>query len=66
VIQGTLSHLLLCEPTSNVHSNSQNGDSVAYISQAITFGKRVLMEGANALMPGLDFGTYTATTVSVL
>lgn len=48
----------MCEPTSNIYS-------VAYIFKAMTFGKSVLLEGAHALMPDLDLGTYTATTVHV-
>ncbi|KAF8967289.1 AMPSase 1 [Flammula alnicola] len=39
-------------------------DSVAYIHQAISSGKRVLAEGANALMLDLDFGTYPYVTSS--
>ncbi|KIK01283.1 hypothetical protein K443DRAFT_574398 [Laccaria amethystina LaAM-08-1] len=39
-------------------------DSVAYIHKAITSGKRVLVEGANALMLDLDFGTYPYVTSS--
>jgi len=39
-------------------------DSVVYIHQAISSGKRVLVEGANALMLDLDFGTYPFVTSS--
>ncbi|KIM48532.1 hypothetical protein M413DRAFT_437757 [Hebeloma cylindrosporum] len=39
-------------------------DSVTYIHQAISSGKRVLVEGANALMLDLDFGTYPFVTSS--
>ncbi|KAF9443428.1 Adenylosuccinate synthetase [Macrolepiota fuliginosa MF-IS2] len=39
-------------------------DSVAYIHKAISSGKRVLVEGANALMLDLDFGTYPYVTSS--
>ena len=33
-------------------------DSVVYIHEAISAGKKVLVEGDNALMLDLDFGTY--------
>ncbi|KAF7782854.1 hypothetical protein Agabi119p4_2230 [Agaricus bisporus var. burnettii] len=39
-------------------------DSVVYIHKAISQGKRVLVEGANALMLDLDFGTYPYVTSS--
>lgn len=39
-------------------------DSVVYIHNAISSGKRVLVEGANALMLDLDFGTYPFVTSS--
>ena len=39
-------------------------DSVVYIHKAITGGKQVLVEGANALMLDLDFGTYPFVTSS--
>ncbi|KJA24247.1 hypothetical protein HYPSUDRAFT_200747 [Hypholoma sublateritium FD-334 SS-4] len=39
-------------------------DSVTYIHQAISSGKRVLVEGANALMLDIDFGTYPFVTSS--
>ena len=39
-------------------------DSVVYIHKAIHDGKRVLVEGANALMLDLDFGTYPLVTSS--
>jgi adenylosuccinate synthase len=39
-------------------------DSVVYIHQAISSGKKVLVEGANALMLDLDFGTYPFVTSS--
>ncbi|KAI0929295.1 hypothetical protein AcW1_006278 [Taiwanofungus camphoratus] len=39
-------------------------DSVVYIHQALAQGKKVLVEGANALMLDLDFGTYPYVTSS--
>ncbi|KAH9484508.1 Adenylosuccinate synthetase 1 [Psilocybe cubensis] len=39
-------------------------DSVVYLHNAITAGKRVLVEGANALMLDLDYGTYPFVTSS--
>ncbi|KAK7694102.1 hypothetical protein QCA50_003678 [Cerrena zonata] len=39
-------------------------DSVSYIHKAIADGKRVLVEGANALMLDLDFGTFPYVTSS--
>jgi len=39
-------------------------DSVSYIHKAIAEKKRVLVEGANALMLDLDFGTYPFVTSS--
>ncbi|KII88327.1 hypothetical protein PLICRDRAFT_175926 [Plicaturopsis crispa FD-325 SS-3] len=39
-------------------------DSVVYIHQALASGKKVLVEGANALMLDLDFGTYPFVTSS--
>jgi len=39
-------------------------DSLAYIHSAISSGKKVLVEGANALMLDLDFGTYPFVTSS--
>ncbi|TRM61331.1 Adenylosuccinate synthetase [Schizophyllum amplum] len=39
-------------------------DSVAYIHKAIGNGQRILVEGANALMLDLDFGTYPFVTSS--
>jgi adenylosuccinate synthase len=39
-------------------------DGVAFIHQALLSGKRVLCEGANALMLDLDFGTYPFVTSS--
>ncbi|KAI0340003.1 Adenylosuccinate synthetase [Trametopsis cervina] len=39
-------------------------DSVMYIHKAISEGKKVLVEGANALMLDLDFGTYPFVTSS--
>jgi len=39
-------------------------DSVNYIHKALASGKRVLVEGANALMLDLDFGTYPFVTSS--
>jgi adenylosuccinate synthase len=37
---------------------------VTYINKAIDQGKTVLVEGANALMLDLDFGTYPFVTSS--
>ncbi|TFK36430.1 AMPSase 1 [Crucibulum laeve] len=39
-------------------------DSVVYIHEALASGKKVLVEGANALMLDLDFGTYPYVTSS--
>ena len=39
-------------------------DSVTYIHRALADGKRVLVEGANALMLDIDFGTYPFVTSS--
>ncbi len=39
-------------------------DSVAYINQAHSDGKKILVEGANATMLDLDFGTYPFVTSS--
>jgi len=39
-------------------------DSVVYTHQALSEGKRFLVEGANALMLDLDFGTYPFVTSS--
>ena len=39
-------------------------DSVAYIHSALSAGKHVLVEGANALMLDIDFGTYPYVTSS--
>ncbi|KAH7889207.1 Adenylosuccinate synthetase [Phlebopus sp. FC_14] len=39
-------------------------DSVAYMHGALAGGKKVLVEGANALMLDLDFGTYPYVTSS--
>lgn len=39
-------------------------DSVAYIHKALADRKKVLVEGANALMLDLDFGTYPFVTSS--
>jgi adenylosuccinate synthase len=39
-------------------------DSVTYIHSALRAGKRVLVEGANALMLDIDFGTYPYVTSS--
>ena len=40
------------------------GDSVEYINEAWESGKRILVEGANATMLDLDFGTYPFVTSS--
>lgn len=39
-------------------------DTVAYINKAHSDGKRILVEGANATMLDLDFGTYPYVTSS--
>ncbi|CAO3629506.1 unnamed protein product [Cunninghamella blakesleeana] len=39
-------------------------DSVAYLNKAIVEKKKILVEGANALMLDLDFGTYPYVTSS--
>jgi adenylosuccinate synthase len=39
-------------------------DSVVYIHQALSSGKKVLVEGANALMLDIDYGTYPYVTSS--
>ncbi|KAF5378280.1 hypothetical protein D9615_008713 [Tricholomella constricta] len=39
-------------------------DSLVYIHGALSSGKKVLVEGANALMLDLDFGTYPFVTSS--
>ncbi|KAL3899281.1 MAG: hypothetical protein SGCHY_002160 [Lobulomycetales sp.] len=39
-------------------------DTVTYVNQSIKQGKSVLVEGANALMLDLDFGTYPYVTSS--
>jgi adenylosuccinate synthase len=39
-------------------------DSVVYIHKALSDRKKVLVEGANALMLDLDFGTYPFVTSS--
>ncbi|KIP07836.1 hypothetical protein PHLGIDRAFT_127422 [Phlebiopsis gigantea 11061_1 CR5-6] len=39
-------------------------DSVAYMHKAIADGRKVLVEGANALMLDIDFGTYPFVTSS--
>ncbi|RKP06966.1 Adenylosuccinate synthetase [Thamnocephalis sphaerospora] len=39
-------------------------DSAVYLHEALRAGKRVLVEGANALMLDLDFGTYPFVTSS--
>ncbi|PCH37653.1 Adenylosuccinate synthetase [Wolfiporia cocos MD-104 SS10] len=39
-------------------------DSVVYVHQALAQGKKLLAEGANALMLDLDFGTYPYVTSS--
>lgn len=40
------------------------GDSVEYLNDAWESGKRILVEGANATMLDLDFGTYPFVTSS--
>ncbi|KZT69904.1 Adenylosuccinate synthetase, partial [Daedalea quercina L-15889] len=39
-------------------------DSVTYIHRSLAEGKKILVEGANALMLDLDFGTYPFVTSS--
>ena len=39
-------------------------DSIKYVHDSLESGKRVLVEGANALMLDLDFGTYPFVTSS--
>lgn len=39
-------------------------DSASFVNQAIRDGKRVLMEGANAIMLDIDHGTYPYVTAS--
>lgn len=39
-------------------------DTVVYVNKAINSGKNVLVEGANAVMLDLDFGTYPFVTSS--
>ncbi|PVU96617.1 hypothetical protein BB559_002313 [Furculomyces boomerangus] len=39
-------------------------DTIAYINEAINSGKSVLIEGANAIMLDIDFGTYPYVTSS--
>ncbi|KAI0748724.1 Adenylosuccinate synthetase [Daedaleopsis nitida] len=39
-------------------------DSVVYLHKALSEGKKVLVEGANALMLDIDFGTYPFVTSS--
>lgn len=39
-------------------------DTVEYINDAHDAGKRILIEGANATMLDLDFGTYPYVTSS--
>ena len=39
-------------------------DSVVYLHNALASGKRVLVEGANALMLDIDYGTYPFVTSS--
>jgi len=39
-------------------------DTVSYINKALNDGKRVLVEGANATMLDVDFGTYPYVTSS--
>ena len=39
-------------------------DSVVYIHEALATGRRILVEGANALMLDIDYGTYPYVTSS--
>ncbi|KAJ3210509.1 hypothetical protein HDU67_005240 [Dinochytrium kinnereticum] len=39
-------------------------DTIPYVHKAISSGKRVLIEGANAIMLDIDFGTYPYVTSS--
>ncbi len=40
------------------------GDTVEYVNDAYEAGRRILIEGANATMLDLDFGTYPYVTSS--
>ena len=40
------------------------GDTIALVNDAYDAGKRILIEGANATMLDLDFGTYPFVTSS--
>ena len=40
------------------------GDTVEYVNEAYDAGQRILVEGANATMLDLDFGTYPFVTSS--
>lgn len=39
-------------------------DTVSYVNECLTSGRRILAEGANAVMLDLDFGTYPYVTSS--
>ncbi|KAH9980909.1 Adenylosuccinate synthetase [Lactifluus volemus] len=39
-------------------------DSIVYVHEALARGKRILVEGANALMLDIDYGTYPYVTSS--
>jgi adenylosuccinate synthase len=39
-------------------------DNISYVHKSLDEGKRVLVEGANALMLDIDFGTYPYVTSS--
>jgi adenylosuccinate synthase len=39
-------------------------DTIKYVHDSLNAGKRVLVEGANALMLDIDFGTYPFVTSS--
>lgn len=63
-----LTDLIMCRPCSALVLLSQVlpyvGDSVSMINDAYDSGKRILIEGANATMLDLDFGTYPYVTSS--
>lgn len=39
-------------------------DTIWYVNEAINNGKRIIAEGANALMLDLDYGSYPYVTSS--
>jgi adenylosuccinate synthase len=58
------SHLTLREQALAERLKPYIIDSIAYIHSAMKSGKKVLVEGANALMLDLDLGTYPYVTSS--